>query len=242
MLAIIYIGLYSVTIAVGLYAIYIGIPFLYARMLKRNLVNSPMLQNKLVITLDDGPGKLLTLDILELLNKHNVKVSFFLLGRNIIGNEHIVREIADANHDIFSHGFDHLHYWKITPLRAIIDIKKGFDSINTALGKQNTKYAFRPPFGKLNLFVLLYLWFYKIPIHYWTDDSEDTLLPINIKNSDKIAKHVKQEGGGIVLLAHDFDRHDTRINTFVLEMLENLILTAKENNIEIVPMSQLDAD
>ena len=58
MLAIIYIGLYSATIAVGLYAIYIGIPFLYARILKRNLVNSPMLQNKLVITLDDGPGKL----------------------------------------------------------------------------------------------------------------------------------------------------------------------------------------
>jgi hypothetical protein len=53
---------------------------------------------------------------------------------------------------------------------------------------------------------------------------------------------VKQRGGGIIVLAHDFDRDNKKANQFVLEMLENLLSTAKENNIRIVPLSDLNIE
>jgi len=99
--------------------------------------------NSLVLTFDDGPGSRLTPAILDILAEHKVKATFFVLGRSIVGREEIVRQIADQGHEICSHGYEHLHYWKVSQLRTTKDIKQGSSAINSVLDTSdvNTYFA-----------------------------------------------------------------------------------------------------
>ncbi len=191
----------------------------------------------LVLTFDDGPGNRLTPAILKLLAENNVKATFFLLGRNIAGRENIVRQIAKQGHEICSHGYDHLNYWKVFPIRSIKDIKQGWQAINAALGVRRQKYLFRPPNGKLNIVCLLYLLINQVPIAYWTLDSGDT-QPQH-KQSQQRALHLARKAGGAVILAHDFDRSDNNADQMFLESTRLTLEMAKETSMKMQTYSQL---
>ena len=171
-----------------------------------------------------------------MLNEYNVKATFFLLGKNIPGRETIVRQIAEQGHEIGSHGYDHLHYWKISPVRALLDIRRGWEAIDTALGVKRQKYPFRPPYGKLNIINLLYLLLRRVPIVYWSVDLEDTWT--TKPDPERIAFLAKKSGGA-VSLAHDFDRSDTRVDNLVLESTRSILSMAKEEGMRVLTVSQL---
>jgi peptidoglycan-N-acetylglucosamine deacetylase len=211
-------------------------PWIHGKWARILLKKKAKKYNALALTFDDGPGSRLTSAILDILAENNSKATFFLLGRNIAGREEIVKQIAVQGHEICSHGYDHLHYWKVSPIRAIKDIKRGWAAIDAALGVNRGKYAFRPPYGKLNLFSLVYLWIRRVRIVYWTLDSGDTrqLKP----NGQRIVLLAKKTGGA-VSLAHDFDRPDDSIDQTVLESVRLALPMAKERGMQILTCSQL---
>jgi len=213
------------------------VPWIYGRysrvLLKRKAIKS----NALVLTLDDGPGDRLTPAILDILERYNAKATFFLLGRNIVGRESIVKQIEERGHEICSHGYDHLNYWKVSPFRAISDIKRGWQALDKALGKRQCVYPFRPPGGKLNLFCLLYLWIYKTPIFYWTLVTGDT-WPVGRRDSQRTAL-LAGKTGGAVSLAHDFDRTSNHVDNMVLESIRSALLMAKETGMKVMTLSEL---
>lgn len=194
-------------------------------------------KNILVLTFDDGPGNRLTPAILELLTEYNAKATFFLAGRNIRGRESIVRQIAAAGHEICSHGYNHLHQWKVSPIRTIRDIKRGWQAIDNAIGAQGRTYPFRPPYGKMNLASLLYVWAKKVPIVYWTVDSGDTWA-VEKRDVHRAATLTKRGGGGVIL-AHDFDRFTNEMDHYVLESLRLLLAVARESGLRTCTVSQL---
>jgi len=53
---------------------------------------------QLALTYDDGPNDPHTLRLLEVLDKHNVKATFFLIGRYVRQRSEIARELAAAGH------------------------------------------------------------------------------------------------------------------------------------------------
>jgi len=196
-------------------------------------------KNVLVLTFDDGPGNRLTPAILEMLNEYNAKATFFLLGRNVVGRESIVKQIAASGHEICSHGYDHLNYLKVSPFRAISDIKRGWEAIDKALGKKQRAYPFRPPYGKLNLVCLLYLLVRRAPIFYWTLDSGDT-WPAGMRDSRRVATTIlSSRAGGAVVLAHDFDRTDEDINKMALDFIRLALCAAKKKGMKVVTLSEL---
>lgn len=190
-----------------------------------------------VLTFDDGPGNKLTPRILKLLDEYKVKATFFLLGRNIAGREQIVRQIAAKGHEIGSHGYDHLHHWKVSPVRAIRDIKQGWKAIDIALGTNRGRYPFRPPYGKMNLVSLFYLWVKKVPIIYWTVDSGDTWAAEK-RDVYRAVTLTKIEGGAVVL-AHDFDRTKDDTNKIVLDSISLVLSAAKEKGMKVVALPEL---
>jgi peptidoglycan/xylan/chitin deacetylase (PgdA/CDA1 family) len=191
----------------------------------------------LVLTFDDGPGSRLTTSILEILAEHNVKATFFLLGRNIPGREDIVKQIEEQGHEICSHGYDHLHHWKVSPIRAIKDIKRGWQAINVALGVNSDKCPYRPPYGKLNLVSLLYLLLLRVPVCYWTRDLGDTWLPNKRKNQSTSFTRAKLVGD--VTLAHDFDRPDMGMDPFILELVKSTLALAQKSKLRVMTASEL---
>jgi peptidoglycan/xylan/chitin deacetylase (PgdA/CDA1 family) len=190
----------------------------------------------LVLTFDDGPGSSLTPAILNILAEDKVKATFFLLGRNIAGREAIVRQIAEQGHDICSHSYGHLHGWKVSPIRALSDIKRGWAAIDAALGTMRKKYPFRPPNGKLNIICLLYLLIRQVPIVYWSVDSGDTWR--QQPDSHRVAQFAERTGG-VVSLAHDFDRKNKNTNQFVIESVRAALAMAADKGMRVLTVSEL---
>ncbi len=62
---------------------------------------------QLALTYDDGPNDPHTLRLLEVLAKHEVHATFFLIGRYVSQRPDIVRELVRAGHVIGNHTFTH---------------------------------------------------------------------------------------------------------------------------------------
>jgi peptidoglycan/xylan/chitin deacetylase (PgdA/CDA1 family) len=219
--------------------LHFGVPFIYGRFARRVLKRKVEKSNALVLTFDDGPGTTLTTNILKILAEYDVKATFFVLGRNIPGREGIVRQIAAAGHEIGTHGYEHLHYWRASPFRALMSINHGKRVIDAVLGTDAGRgaYPFRPPYGKLDFICLLYLWIRKVPIVYWTLDLGDTWSS-DKRDSQRVAALAKDSGGAVVL-AHDFDRPNDDVHGLVLESVRLALAMAKERNMRILTCSQL---
>src|SRR5690349_15990457 len=62
---------------------------------------------QLALTYDDGPNDPHTLRLLDVLAKHDVRATFFLIGQFVKQRPDIVRELAQAGHVIGNHTFNH---------------------------------------------------------------------------------------------------------------------------------------
>ena len=220
----------------GLIFLYVGVPWIYGQLARRLLEQRAKEYEALVLTFDDGPGSSLTPAILNILAESKAKATFFLLGRNIAGREAIVRQIAQQGHDICSHGYDHLHSLKVSPFRALSDIKRGWAAIDAALGTMRKKYPFRPPNGKLNIICLLYLLVRQVPIVYWSIDSGDTWR----RRPDSLrVTQLAERAGGAVSLAHDFDRKNENTSRFVVESVRAALAMAADKGMRVLTISEL---
>lgn len=99
----------------------------------------------LALTYDDGPNDVHTERLLEVLARHEVKATFFLIGRFVAARPQIARAIADAGHLLANHTETHpnlLFLSRSQLRRQLLDCSK---AVADATGVE-TRY-FRPPFG-----------------------------------------------------------------------------------------------
>src|SRR5450755_2970397 len=62
---------------------------------------------QIALTYDDGPNDPHTLTLLDVLAKHNVRATFFMIGRYVQQHPDIARAVAQAGHAIGNHTFTH---------------------------------------------------------------------------------------------------------------------------------------
>lgn len=179
--------------------------------------------NKIALTFDDGPIYPQTTNVLETLKKHNVKATFFVIGKNIKGNEDVLRKIASDGHSIGSHSFSHhfwIDLWGKKKLEA--DIKESLLAIKECTGKETN--LFRPPYGVTTPNFNYVLKKLKLVPVGWNVRSYDTSTNDVNKILDKV---LTKTGKGSVILLHD------RLN-YMPELLDKLIPALKQNNFEFV--------
>ncbi len=219
-------------------AAYCGIPVIFDRVSRFLLARRVARLNVLAITIDDGPGAQLTPAVLAVLARHRARATFFPLGRNVDAGGDLLRQVAAQGHEICSHGYDHANHWKVTPWRAVVDIRRGWRAIDRALGVAGGVYPFRPPKGKLNLVSLVYLLWKRAPVVYWTADSGDTWTGGVPRDTEKVAALLEADGG-VVVLYHDFDRRDPSTQRFVIDSLETTLGAAEMLGIATVTIGKL---
>ena len=93
------------------------------------------------LTFDDGPTPDITIKVLDILDKFQVKASFFCVGRNVDKFNHIHAEILKRGHVIGNHSYSHLNGWKTKYSEYVDDVKLASIHIKSNL--------FRPPYGKI---------------------------------------------------------------------------------------------
>src|SRR5690242_5453173 len=105
----------------------------------------PRGSRRIALTFDDGPNDPYTQELLDVLSKHKVHASFFLIGRYVQQRPDIVRLIAEQGHVIGNHTFTHPLLIFESKKRARDEIVGCREVISDAIGPHSN--LFRPPWG-----------------------------------------------------------------------------------------------
>jgi len=100
---------------------------------------------EVVLTFDDGPLRAYSQRVLEALQAHCTKATFFLVGRMAVSDPEMVREYARLGHTVGIHTWSHQNLRRLTPLRARTEIELGFSAVQQTLGKPVAPF-FRFPY------------------------------------------------------------------------------------------------
>ena len=100
------------------------------------------------ISFDAAWGNEDTADILSILAKHNVNVTFFMTGGWIEKYPDDVKAIAAAGHDLGNHSENHKQMSQLSKENCITELQKPHEKVKELTGIEMT--LFRPPYGDYN--------------------------------------------------------------------------------------------
>lgn len=193
---------------------------------------------QLVLTFDDGPNDPHTLKLLDVLARHDVQATFFMIGRFVRQRPDIARAVAAAGHVIGNHTQTHplLIFRSENETRSeLADCHK---ELEDAIGEHSS--LFRPPFGGRRPATLRIARQLGLEIVMWNITGYDWNAHPAAVIEAKVGRRISA-GGGDILLLHDgghramgADRAQTVIAT------DSLIRRCKEQGYEFVAVSGLD--
>ncbi len=156
-------------------------------------------RKEIALSFDDGPAGAHTPAILKLLWEHRVKAAFFCIGKNIPGNEAMLRKMADQGHVIGNHSYSHHFLFDFFSTQKILaDLRMADKAVKLVTGLTPT--LFRPPYGVTNPNLAKAIARGGYTPVGWNIRSMDTV----IKNEDKLLEKVKKAiKPGAIILFHD---------------------------------------
>lgn len=164
------------------------------------------------LTFDDGPSEN-TIKIIDILNRYNIKATFFLVGYNIINNNnYILKRLYNENHYIGLHTISHDYYYLYKHKNAHINF------INEILEQQKLIYQItgfkskliRPPYSDGTVLTDLHIQKiieYDFKYWDWNVDTEDwkALTIDDIFNSITHSLQLLDNHDKIVVLFHELN-------------------------------------
>lgn len=106
---------------------------------------APRRPDELALTFDDGPNPAWTPQLLDVLARHNVRATFFLVGCYAQAEPELVRRILAAGHVIGNHSWSHPNLAITAAARVHLELAQTQDTLQQIAG-QAVRW-FRPPFG-----------------------------------------------------------------------------------------------
>jgi peptidoglycan/xylan/chitin deacetylase (PgdA/CDA1 family) len=153
---------------------------------------------QVALTYDDGPNDPHTMQLLEVLARHSVQTTFFLIGRYVQQHPEIARAIAQAGHAIGNHTFTHplLTFKSEAQIRR--ELRQCRAALEDAIGQHSN--LFRPPFGGRRPAVLRLARELGLKPIMWSVTGYDWNAPPAAVIERKVARQIR---GGDVILLHD---------------------------------------
>ena len=164
--------------------------------------------------------------ILEVLKKEDVKVTFFMVGDWVRKYPDDVKKIYEAGHEIGTHSDTHPHVNKLTYEENIQELEKSSEEIQKITGVKPTLY--RTPYGEYNNTVIKSAnesgYF---PIQW----SLDTLDYKNL-TAEEMWNRIEKISSGDIVLMHNGTEHTA-------DSLQSIIQKIKAKGLSIVKVSEL---
>lgn len=187
-------------------------------------VEPPKTAEKIVLTFDDGPHPKVTPRILAVLEKHQVKATFFMIGLNVAKYPEVAAQVAAAGHEVANHSWSHPNLTKLTTAQMNAEIDKTNEAIYEATGKNVRTY--RPPYGKIDDCVRTTI---SLTPVLWNIDTRDWQHKTPALTLENVKQQAKADG---ILLMHDIHEESA-------DALEAVILYLKQQGYEFVTASEL---
>jgi peptidoglycan-N-acetylglucosamine deacetylase len=153
---------------------------------------------QIAFTFDDGPNDPYTLRLLDVLARHQVHATFFMIGAQVAKRPDIARAVVAAGHEIGNHTQTHPNLIFCSPVEVRRQIGDCSRATEDAIGRA-VPY-FRPPYGGRRPDVLRAAREAGLSTIMWRASSNDWKLP----SAEAIEQRVlRQIGGGEIVLMHD---------------------------------------
>ena len=204
--------------------------------------NSP---RKLAITFDDGPNQAITPKLLELLEKHKARATFFVIGKFAAECPVLVRETAACGHLIANHTQTHPNLFWLSPAAIKSEMQQCTEAVGEILG--GPAKWFRPPFGFRNPWVVQTATNLSMRTVLWTlipGDWKPRPLETLIGNMQPIAARAQENRNkpastGDVLCLHDGGhRAQNTDRTNTLKALEHWLPRWQDLGLEFVTIEE----
>ena len=177
-------------------------------------------RREIALTFDDGPDPAVTPRVLDLLDAHGAKATFFCIGRKARRASSIVRDIAARGHCIANHSDGHANgFAAYGPRRLRSDILTAQDTLGTITGRAPA--YFRAPMGFRSPFLDPVLASLGLTCVSWTRRGFDT---VRTDTAQALARLTRGLSAGDILLLHDRGgRRSSADSALVLSVLPALL-------------------
>lgn len=191
--------------------------------------------NKLALTFDDGPNDPHTLRLLEVLAKHNVRATFFLIGCYVQQRPDIVRELVQAGHVIGNHTFTH----PLLTFKSTSELRAQLEDCDRALTDATGEHSnlFRPPFGGRRPAVMRIARQMGLEPIMWNVTGYDWNAPSAEHIERKVTSQVR--GGNVILLHDGGHRNFGADRSFTITATDRLISRYKDEGYEFVTIPEM---
>ena len=183
---------------------------------------------RIALTFDDGPHPYQTDKILALLEKYDIKATFFVVGENVSYYTDVLRREVAAGHEIGNHTYHHTVLAGCTEDTIREELSTTAAIIEEVTGKKPT--LFRPPEGNVSCIEKADAEGYTVVL--WSVDTRDWAKTPAREIVENVKTHVKN---GSILLFHDYVSKDAH----TYEALETLLPALMDMGYEFVTVSEL---
>ncbi|WP_347300089.1 polysaccharide deacetylase family protein [Dolosigranulum savutiense] len=182
-------------------------------------------KKRVALTYDDGPGgEETTGRLLKMLEQHNAKATFYMLGDVVEYNPEMAQRVHKAGHEIGNHSWGHPVLPSLGPAGAAESIAKAEESIKKAVGKGTKHY--RPPYGERTMEVDEAI---GKPAILWSIDTQDW----RTRNAQSVFEEVRSKvQDGDIILMHDIHPETIDASALILDYLDS-------QGFEMVTVSEL---
>lgn len=171
-------------------------------------------EKKIAITFDVAWGTENINKIAEILDKHNIKATFFLVGSWVDDNKELVKMLKEKGHEFGNHSNTHPNMKELSDEDIMNEIEITSEKISNITG-ENVK-LFRPPFGEVNEDVMDVCEALDYTAVKWDVDSQDwkNLGPVHI--IERVSKSVQP--GSIVLFHANSSNVEEYLDTIITQL------------------------
>jgi len=177
-------------------------------------------RRQVAITIDDGPDPEVTPRVLDLLDAHGQRATFFCIAERVLEHPALAREIVARGHSIQNHTAHHRHNFSFLGPRGFAsEIARAQDILAEATGQRPT--CFRAPAGLRNPFLEPVLHRLGLSLVSWTRRGFDTREGDPVKVMARLGRNLQARD---ILLLHDGNAARTPDGTPVLLEVLPLLL------------------
>lgn len=154
----------------------------------------------IALTFDDGPNPAATPKLLDLLEQHEARATFFLMGAHVRAFPGLAREIAERGHAIGNHTETHPNLIFLAPQKLKDELRRCSEAIESATGIKarwvRPPYGFRGPQLAAGVRELGYS-----GVMMWSKLMRDW----KPQSAERVIRRMRRIKGGDIVLLHDGD-------------------------------------